>query len=84
LVRSYSILHIRARVRTPLFGPDEALIEEVISADSSDVELNRIRESLNVVSFEDPLLGALTLEQSVNAYFGLVSWNGRDVSVTSP
>jgi hypothetical protein len=70
------------RVRTPFFGPDEALLEEVISADSSDVELNRIRESLNVVSFEDPLLGVLTLEQSVNAYFGLVNWNGRDVSVT--
>lgn len=82
LVPSYSVLRFRARMRTNFLGIGEALLEEIVGIDTSDAGLNRVRESLNLVSIEDPVLGTLTEGRSVDAWFGLSTWMGSGISVT--
>jgi hypothetical protein len=82
LIRVYSVLHIKARSLNPLFGPVNAILEEVVGTETQDAELNRFRASLNIISFEDPVFGAFILDRATHSYDASASWNGNHVSVS--
>jgi hypothetical protein len=77
LIPSYSVLRFRARMHTNFLGIGEAPLEEIIGIETLDARLNRRRESLNIISMEDPVLGTLTQGRSVEAWFGLSTWVGQ-------
>lgn len=82
VIPAYSVLRFRARLRTSFLGMSEMLLEEIIGIETSDAGLNRVRELLNIVSVEDPVIGAFIQGKSGDAWFGVSTWMGSGVSVT--
>jgi hypothetical protein len=75
-LRPYKVVRVKARVVHELFfGRPQALLEEVIGADSSDQELNnKAAELQKPVRFTDPVLGTFTLNRRVSWFTARTKW----------
>ena len=85
-----TVIRIRARVSEDnVFGSPEALLEELIDRDASDVGLHEhLVELQKPVTHEDDVFGTFTLNRRANWYAAEVVWNGTAVrlrlSATEP
>jgi len=78
----YAVLGMRARIlMTHSSGGPQALLDEVVGADSNP-DLHREAASLLVpIICEDALLGPFTLDRRVNWFVGRAPWQGAPVDV---
>jgi hypothetical protein len=82
----YDVVRIRARwSEDNVSGSPQALLTEFIGKDDSDPELNAHALDLQQpVTFNDPQLGLLTLNRSVDWYEASPDWCGAPVQLTIP
>ncbi len=79
----YSVLRIRARVLTKSAFPNpQAWLEEIVGFETADAELARAAEAAGLpVTFDDPLLGRLTLLKQIDVFEGTARWGGMPAAV---
>jgi hypothetical protein len=82
-IEPFSVLRLRARVvDDPAFVQAEALLGELIGQDALDEQLKQCADQLQVpLAHEDPVLGTLILDRSIDTYRGHAVWNGSRVEV---
>jgi hypothetical protein len=79
----YSVVRIRARVLPArYFGTRQAFLEKIFGPDDDDDALNALAaEFKKPVTFDDRILGTLTLDRTFDWFTGEASWRGRQVPV---
>jgi hypothetical protein len=82
-VNANTVVKLRARVALEnVFGRPEALLEELIGEDDSDVELNDcLTELLKPVVRSDEYFGDFILDRSVTTFVAQTTWNGVPVEL---
>jgi hypothetical protein len=82
-LQANTIVKLRARVALEnVFGRPEALLEELIGEDGSDVELNDfLAEFLKPVVHNDGYFGDFTLDRSATTFVTQKMWNGAPVEL---
>lgn len=83
LIRPYAVIRIKARIAvvSPLGSP-QALLEDFIGIDTSDLEMNNHADQLQKpVIHEDPVLGTFTLDRTIDWFAANVVWSGNAVSL---
>jgi hypothetical protein len=80
----YAVIRIKARVVTdPPTGGWEALLEELIGPDNSDVELKACAAKLQEpVYLDDPTFGRFTLDRRIKSFNGSAEWMGKGVTLS--
>ena len=79
-ISPYDILHVEGRVADHPSGKKQALVQEIISFDVKDAELEaRAQELQKPVVVENLRFGVFTLNRSLNWFCGHPTWAGKKI-----